>query len=378
MTVRANKPALNIREKLKELERPIGLKGSELMRVETVQEARDLVGAGRKNLIINGAMEVAQRATSLTGRSDSATVLTVDRFHHHGSGATYNTSQQTVTNGGMPGLPIKFKNYLKFDVTTGANNCGVWQTIEDVRTVQGLHTYSFYARGSNPSSGHYELDFRQYFGSGGSLTTELTFDNIVLSSDWQRYTFTFTPASLSGKTIGSDNYFRIFLRQPNDDNTTNAYGYEITGIQLEAGGNATEFEHRPYYEELALCQRYYQVWKTSDSDFNGYEAATNSHTTDGVAYSTLLGNGSVHDGDDCHISMSLHVEMRDAPSISLTDARVMSGSSLYNNTTIIQINNCSRKRFSAFVDNDGGMTAKDPVSLILKGPNAKLALDAEL
>jgi hypothetical protein len=70
--------------------------------------------------------------------------------------------------------------------------------------------------------------------------------------------------------------------------------------------------------------------------------------------------------------------MRDTPSISLTDARVMSGSSLYNNTTIIQINNCSRKRFSAFVDNEGGMTAKDAVSLVLKGTSAKLALDAEL
>ena len=65
--------------------------------------------------------------------------------------------------------------------------------------------------GTNPSSGQYELDFRQYFGSGGSLTTEITFDNIVLSSEWQRYTFTFTPDSLSGKTVGADSYYRIFL-----------------------------------------------------------------------------------------------------------------------------------------------------------------------
>lgn len=376
--VRVNKPAFNLREKLSELQRPIGSKGNELMRSETVQDARDFIGAGRKNLIINGAMEVSQRATSLTGRTDAGTVLTVDRFHHHGSGGTYNTSQQTVPNGGMPGLPIKFKNYLKFDVTTGANNCGVWQTIEDVRTVQGLHTYSFYARGTNPSSGHYELDFRQYFGSGGSLTTELTFDNIVLSSEWQRYTFTFTPDSLSGKTIGSGDYCRIFLRQPGDDNTTNAYGFEITGIQLEAGGNATEFEHRSYAEELALCQRYYQVWKASDPDFNGYDAAQNRGNASGVAYSTLLGNGSVHDADDCHISMSLHVEMREAPSVTFTDAKVMSGPTLYNNTTIVQINNSTRKRFSVFVDNEGSMTANNAVSLVLKGSTAKLALDAEL
>ncbi len=64
MTVRIQKPAFNIREKLSELERPIGLKGSELMRAETAQEARDFVSAGRKNLIINGDMRVAQRGTS--------------------------------------------------------------------------------------------------------------------------------------------------------------------------------------------------------------------------------------------------------------------------------------------------------------------------
>ena len=378
MTLRASKPAFNVREKLTELGRRFGLKGSELAAAETIQEARDLVSAGRKNLIINGAMEVAQRATSLTGRTDSATVLTVDKFHHHASGGTYNTSQQTVTNGGMTGLPIKFKNYLKFDVTTGANNCGVWQTIEDVRTVQGLHTYSFYARGTNPGTGKYELDFRQYFGSGGSLTTELTFYDIVLSSEWQRYTFTFTPESLSGKTVGAGSYFRIFLRQPDADNTTNAYSFEITGVQLEAGGNATEFEHRSYAEELALCKRYYQVWKTSDSDFNGYEAATNDHSTDGVAYSTYVATGSVNDGDDAQVVMRLSVEMRDKPSVTLTDGRLVVGSTLYNNTTTIQLNNSSRDTFSAFIDNAGTMTGGHGAQLLLKGPTAYLALDAEL
>ena len=65
MAVRANKPAFNIREKLKELTHSIGLKGRELMSAATVQEARDLVSAGRKNLIINGDMRIAQRGTSL-------------------------------------------------------------------------------------------------------------------------------------------------------------------------------------------------------------------------------------------------------------------------------------------------------------------------
>ena len=256
MTVRVNKSAFNLREKLSELERPIGVKGNELMRAETAQDARDLVSAGRKNLIINGAMEVAQRATSVTGSGASGTVLTVDRFHQHASGATFNTSQQTVTNGGMPGLPIKFKNYLKFDVTSGANNSGLWQTIEDVRTVQGLHTYSFYARGINPSGGTLEIDARQHFN--GSAAVDSLIGSFVLTDTWQRFTFTFTPPSLSGKTIGANNYYRIFVRQPNADNSTGAWHIDTTGWQLEAGGNATDFEHRSYGEELALCQRYYQ------------------------------------------------------------------------------------------------------------------------
>ena len=311
MTVRVNKQPFNIREKLSELERPIGIKGTELMRAETAQDARDLVSAGRKNLIINGAMEVAQRNTSLTGRTDSATVLTVDRFHHHASGGTFNTSQQTVTNGGMPGLPIKFKNYLKFDVTSGANNCGVWHTIEDVRTVQGLHTYSFYARGTNPSSGHYELDFRQYFGSGGSSIAELTPYDVVLSSEWKRYTFTFTPDSLSGKTVGAGSYYRIFLRQPDDDNTTNAYSFEITGVQLEAGGNATDFEHRSYGEELALCQRYYQV-------HDGHYLQVVSPTTGSNA--------------DFYNTLAYWVPMRDTPDVS--QSYTNSGASTNNLVTV--------------------------------------------
>ena len=61
MTVRVNKSSFNIREKLSELGRKFGLKGSELVAAETVQDARDLVSAGRKNLIINGDMRICQR-----------------------------------------------------------------------------------------------------------------------------------------------------------------------------------------------------------------------------------------------------------------------------------------------------------------------------
>ena len=71
MTIRVSKPEFNLREKLTELDKPTGLKGTELMRSETTQEARDLVGAGRRNKIINGAMQVSQRGTSESGVTSS-------------------------------------------------------------------------------------------------------------------------------------------------------------------------------------------------------------------------------------------------------------------------------------------------------------------
>ena len=160
--------------------------------------------------------------------------------------------------------------------------------------------------------------------------------------------------------------------------TSTSHTMNITGVQWEFGPNATEFEHRPYGEELALCKRYYQVWKTSDSDFNGYEAATNDHGTAGQAYSTYVATGSVNDSDDAQVMMRLSVEMRDKPSATLVDARITNGPSFYNNTTIIQLNNSSRDTFSAFIDNGGSMTGGHGAQIILKGPNAYLSLDAEL
>ena len=225
--------------------------------LEAISSAYGAGALSNRNLIINGAMQVAQRGTSVTGSTAGGAYLAIDRWATHASGATYNISQETVTVGGETGLPTEFTKYLRFNATTGANNCGTWQTIEDVQRVQGTYTISFYAKGTNPSGGALSLTTRQAFGSGGSADVDPTVNNFTLTSSWQRFTFTVSIPSVSGKTIGTSSYFRIFIHQPDADNTSNAWTIDLTGVQLEVGDTATPFEHRSYGQELALCQRYY-------------------------------------------------------------------------------------------------------------------------
>ena len=270
MTVRVNKPAFNLREKLSELERPIGLKGSELMKSETVQDARDLVSAGRKNLIINGNPIVYQRAQTASNIA-AYQYHTADRwrFSQSGAGVANNrvTDMSVVTDADIAGDFIG--NYVRIDHTTAAtspaSNASVGYNYRmeprDIVPYLGKEmTLSFYAR-SNAG-----IAINSGFVSGTTPSSIILIDSndsstwITLTSDWKRYKFTFT----LGTTVPST-YLDIGIRhQPG------IVGHvDMTGIQLERGRNATEFEHRSYGEELALCQRYYEKFSADDTN-GGY------------------------------------------------------------------------------------------------------------
>ena len=60
MTVKLTKPEINVREKLAELDKPSGIAGEAMLRAETPQEQFNLIGAGRRNLLINGGFDVWQ------------------------------------------------------------------------------------------------------------------------------------------------------------------------------------------------------------------------------------------------------------------------------------------------------------------------------
>ena len=266
MTVRVNKSSFNIREKLSELGRKFGLKGSELVAAETVQEARDLVSAGRRNVIINGNFDIWERGTSTTGALSNA-YGSADRWMFHTrSLTTRNISRQAFTNGqtDVPGNPIY---YLRFEASNDSGSYGAYmmQRIEDVRVGAGEDvTVSFYAK-TNSGGGTFETAFSQQFGSGGSGATDNVAGSFTPTSSWKKYSFTVNLPSISGKTIGTNNYLRFDIRFPSNTAVT----LDVAQVQVERGRNATDFEHRSYGEELALCQRYFRKFGTGAQFIRG-------------------------------------------------------------------------------------------------------------
>jgi hypothetical protein len=234
--------------------------------------------SGRRNLIINGAMEVAQRGTSFT-----ATGYTLDRFDLNLSGGTATVTQETLTPG-QTDIPSQFINYLRLAATAGNNYLGIRYKVENIRAVgEGKVTLSFYAKGTNPGGGSIYVQMDQNFGTGGSTGVTLTQQSFQVTSSWQRFTLTFDLPSMSGKTIDdSDSHVRFQIFQYTDA-STDAWTLDITGVQLEYGNVATPFEHRSYGEELALCQRYY--WRfDSDTVYNRFGLGENQSSSNSEAF----------------------------------------------------------------------------------------------
>jgi hypothetical protein len=260
MTVNVTKPALNIREKLAELDKPSGIAGEAMLRADSVQEQRNLIGAGRKNLIINGGMQVSQRGTTAPSYvSSNSTYMTVDRWAGWASGGSYKIDHHVTAVADLEQVNGR-SNFLKFSINTGNDNCGVRQMIEDVRSIpsNSPFTLSFYAKGT--VGRQVETLIQANYGSGGSAQEELVNSDVLftLSSEWTKYSVTVPYVNLAGKTIGDGSNIRVQFKQGTNDSSTSAWEFDITGVQLELGSVATDFEHRSYGEELALCQRYYE------------------------------------------------------------------------------------------------------------------------
>jgi hypothetical protein len=303
--VRVNKPAFNLREKLSELQRPIGSKGNELMRSETVQDARDLVSAGRKNLIINGSFMVSQRSTSVTISGALSTHKTVDRFatKFFGGGWATNHSTESQSTDAPPGHSYSYK-VLTNVAQNYSSSLGSWiqysfegNQLLPLKTANLGYkefTVSFWLKSNK--TGDVTVS-SETAGQGHSFSTTVS---INTANTWEYKTVTFPaspPSQLSEAEfrsidaefnikwglgsngswlVGTDESWQpsatnrgvLSSLQTNFQQSVNDY-LAIGGIQMEAGSNATDFEHRPYGEELALCQRYYEKFSADDGN-GGY------------------------------------------------------------------------------------------------------------
>ena len=251
------------------------------------------------NMVVNGAMNVAQRGVSVTGATSTG-YSTVDRWEHNASGATLNMSQQALTLG-QTDIPSSFKNFFRVNATTGNNNAGVWQKVEGVDRVQGTVTLSFYAKGTNPSAGNFEIELDQYFGSSGSGSGTVL-ETFTVTSSWQRFTKTITVPSLSGDSIGGGNdYFRVYFRQANADTGTSAWTLDITGVCLNVGDSAIGFPHESYGDTLARCQRYFEkvtgtVWLSTVRSSDDIRRSTTSFAVTKRASPSIVITSQVLDG----------------------------------------------------------------------------------
>ena len=252
--------------------------------------ANNVIG---KNLIINGAMQIAQRGTSTTGVTGS-NYYTCDRYKTILTGlGTWTVEQSTDA-------PDGFSNSLKHSCTTAdaspaaADILYLSQIIESQNLQQVAKgtasakslTCSFWVKSNK--TGTYIVGLQE-FQNTRYIANSYT---INAANTWEKKTITF--AGDTTGTLANDNsaglYLQFYLGSGSDyssgtlatswestvnvnravgqvnlaDSTSNYIN--ITGVQLEVGDTATEFEHRPYGTELGLCERYYQeIGKTANN-----------------------------------------------------------------------------------------------------------------
>jgi hypothetical protein len=266
-----------------------------------------------KNKVINGDFGIWQRGTSFTNPV-SDTGFTADRWYPvwNGTGATRTLSRQTFTPGAAPVAGYEGQFFLRYDVSVaGSSNSYNYLTtsIEDVRTLAGQTvTVSFWAKASAATSIQ-TVQIDQNFGSGGSAINYNALSSagsFSLTTSWQRFSFTATMASVTGKTIGTGSYLRLFIALPAFSST---FAIDVWGVQLEAGSIATAFQTATGnpQAELALCQRYFS---------KSYDQANAPGVSTGVGAECRM-SANRTDQYALDFSASFPVIMRGSPTVTL-------------------------------------------------------------
>lgn len=275
MVVKVSKPEINLREKLSEVDKPSGIAGQAMMSASTPQDQFNLIGAGRRNLLINASFDVSQRGNFNVSASGSAwtsasSVPTygVDRWYAYGNGITTSTQVQQVY---LPtGEEVKS---LKCAATSASGSSFLHpaQQIEPQFWMEGkTFTLSAWVRTTVPGLKLRMCDTVSCFSLG---------DEIPGDGQWHYVTGT--------GTMGSNlNYSASCQFQAAFGAATIASGdyVEFAKPQMELGKVATPFEYRHYPEELALCQRYFERLDYDNTQFISIGSANSTTTANTMLY----------------------------------------------------------------------------------------------
>ena len=249
---------------------------------------------GRRNIAINGAMQVAQRGTSETGVTSGQYADAPDRFKVEMSSAgTWTVSQSTTA-------PSGFSNSYKFDCTTADASLGAGDYLQLSHYLEGQDlqhlkkgtsdaekvTLSFYVR-SNKTGTYivefYDADNSRSISKSYTISSANTFEKKTITIDGDTsgafgndnggslgiFFYLGAGSNFTSGTLntswGSRTLANVAVGQVNLADSTDNEWY-ITGVQMEIGEQATPFEHRSFGEELALCQRYFYTPAPPDTD----------------------------------------------------------------------------------------------------------------
>ena len=396
MTVRITKPEFNLREKITELDKPTGLKGLDLIRSETAQDARNLIGAGRKNKVINGDMRISQRGTSFTNIGGNAEEYTLDRFKLQNN----NLDQAVATISQDSSAPDGFSKSLKIQCTTAETSV---EDYEHARLMYDGEAFDFTDIGfGTPSAKKVTLSFWVKsnltgtwginFWRGDANRSNLRTYTINEANTWEHKVMTLS-ADPTGGVVNHDNGYGFRINwglavganfatshplntwhgfnqsyfYPYNSRNTNFYSstsnnFYLTGVQLEVSDVATEFEHRLYSEELALCQRYCQAFGSKNpGDIGG-----------------RIAHGTWSNGTQARATTHLPVQMRVIPSIhSYTAGHVLREAIQWYGVASVGISEATRTHCT-FIYSFSSSSGASANEFATWGNGAGVVIEAEL
>ena len=244
------------------------------------------VGGGNRNIAFNGAMQISQRSTSVTGIGASTGYFTVDRFALNvgNTAGRLTMSQESITD--LSG----FAKAIKLDCTTADTSIASNERLIFVQRFEGqdlqqikkgtsdaeIITVSFYVKGNANATYTLELadeDNSRFVAQEFSVTSSWTrvtktfvadttgkFDNDNAHSMslniWLHAGSDFTGGTFTSNTVHTTANQRVGDNQTSFFDSTDRTFF-ITGLQMEIGSQATPFEYRSTGQEFLLCSRYF-------------------------------------------------------------------------------------------------------------------------